>query len=173
MRIAYISLGSNLGDRETTLRAAMARLSSVGTITAVSRIYETAPMENIEQPWFLNCVVELKTEATPEQLLQAGLKIEQEFGRRRNEANKKGPRTLDIDLILMDEEVRDAPNLKLPHPQLADRRFVLVPLVEIAPSIRHPITGRTAREMLENIGDTPDEVRAISIAPTLSPKPRD
>ena len=147
MARAYIALGSNLGDRAAHLQQAIDRLSALGKITAVSSFYETEPVELTAQPWFLNCVVALETEKMPRQLIAAILDLEQQMGRRRLE--KKGPRTIDIDILLFGKSVIEMPGLTVPHPAMHERRFVLEPLTEITPDLRHPVFKRTIRELLE------------------------
>jgi len=144
-KIVYLSLGSNVGDREANLRSAIERLRAVGKVEAVSSFYETEPVEFTAQPWFLNCVVELNTEKMPKQLLGRILAIEQEMGRRRT--LKKGPRTIDIDILLFGSSIIEAKGLTVPHPAMHERRFVLEPLTEIAPDVRHPALKRTIREL--------------------------
>jgi len=143
----YLSLGSNIGDREAHLREAIARLESAGHVVAVSSFYETEPVEFTQQPWFLNGVVALDTTKMPRQLLAALLRIEREMGRRR--VQKKGPRTIDIDILLFGNTVMDSAELTIPHPAMHERRFVLQPLAEIAPDARHPVFGKTIQELRE------------------------
>lgn len=144
-KLAYLSLGSNVGNREQHLRDAIARLESAGHVVAVSSFYETEPVEFTEQPWFLNCAVSLETAKTPKRLMAALLRIEQQMGRRR--VRKKGPRTIDIDILLFGEAVMAPPELTIPHPAMHERRFVLEPLTEIAPDLRHPSLHKTIREL--------------------------
>ena len=143
---AYLSLGSNLGDRAVNLRAALAQLDAAGRLLAVSALYETQPVDVPNQSWFLNCVAAIETEKTPRELLQLALQIEAAMGRLR--MRNQGPRNIDIDLVLFGDRVVDEPGLKIPHPAMQQRRFVLEPLVEIAPEVRHPELGKTARELL-------------------------
>lgn len=143
----YLSLGSNLGDREGNLRQAIALLDAPGLrILRVSSLYETEPMEVRDQPWFLNLVVEAETGLFPKLLLARIRKIELELGRKR--VRPKGPRTIDIDILLYGESVIDAAELIVPHPRLTERRFVLEPLAELVPDLRHPVNRRTIRELL-------------------------
>jgi 2-amino-4-hydroxy-6-hydroxymethyldihydropteridine diphosphokinase len=142
---AYLSLGSNVGDRAANLNTAIDRLRAFGEVVAVSSFYETEPVEFTAQPWFLNCAVTLNTDATPKQLLTVIVDIEQQLGRRR--AQQKGPRTIDIDILLFGDQIVDDPGLTIPHPALHERRFVLEPLVEIAPGARHPVFKQTIREL--------------------------
>jgi len=148
-QIAYLSLGSNLGDREHSLREAISRVETVGRVVSVSSLYETEPVELADQAWFLNCVVMLETKMTPEQLMGALLNIEQSMGRQR--VQKKGPRTIDLDILLYGDAAVDLPELTIPHPAMHQRRFVLEPLAEIAPDARHPVLKKTARELLAGL----------------------
>jgi len=144
--LVYLSLGSNVGDRQHNLRDAISRLKTAGAVAAVSSFYETAPVEFTEQSWFLNCVVALETTQTPGQLMGSLLRIEQEMGRIR--IQKKGPRTIDIDLLLFGDVVVESPDLCIPHPAMQQRRFVLEPLAEIAAEAWHPRLKKTIGELL-------------------------
>ena len=144
-KTVYLSLGSNLGDREANLRAAVESLREFGEVVAVSSFYETEPVDLHNQPWFLNCAVKFETEKMPRQLISAILNLEQSMGRQRKQ--KKGPRTIDIDILFFGGSIIDFPSLTVPHPRLHQRRFVLEPLAEIAPDARHPVLKRTTREL--------------------------
>jgi len=143
--VAYLSLGSNIEDREANLRAAIARLNEFGDVTAVSGLYETEPVEVVDQPWFINCAVALATDLSAEELLAGVLSIERSMGRERT--RPKGPRNIDIDIVLFGDAVIDSPALTIPHPGLAARQFVLAPLAEIAPEAVHPITLKSVCQM--------------------------
>lgn len=146
-KTVYLSLGSNIGDRATRLHEAIERLGTLGEVVKVSSFYDTEPVEFTRQEWFLNCAVALETEKLPKQLLAAVLRIEREMGRRRTIA--KGPRVIDIDVLLFGSCVIDTPQLSVPHPAMHERRFVLEPLAEIAPETRHPVFKKTVRELLD------------------------
>jgi 2-amino-4-hydroxy-6-hydroxymethyldihydropteridine diphosphokinase len=147
--IAYLSLGSNVGDREHHLRHAIEGLEQLGRVAAVSSWYETEPVEFTDQAWFLNCAVALDTTKTPKELMAALLGLEQESGRQRTQ--RKGPRTIDIDILLFGETVLSTPGLIIPHPAMHERRFVLEPLAQIAPEARHPALQKTIRELLAEL----------------------
>lgn len=158
MKTAFLALGSNIGDREANLREAANRLEPDQIhILRRSSLYETAPQELLDQPWFLNAVVEIETSLFPMHLLARVREIEREMGRRRT--TPKGPRNIDIDILFYGRIVMAAPELEVPHPRIAQRRFVLEPLAEIAPDFRHPVTGKTAGEMLTAL--EPQGVRRI------------
>jgi 2-amino-4-hydroxy-6-hydroxymethyldihydropteridine diphosphokinase len=165
-KTVYLSLGSNVGDREANLRTAIERLGSLGEVAAVSSIYETEPVEYTQQPWFLNCVVKLQTEKMPKQLLSQLLGIEQSMGRRRygqqGPTRVKGPRTIDIDILLFGHSIVDAAGLTIPHPAMHERRFVLEPLAEIAPDERHPVFKRTVRELRDALPAGPPVVKRVT-----------
>jgi 2-amino-4-hydroxy-6-hydroxymethyldihydropteridine diphosphokinase len=144
-KLAYLSLGSNIGDRATHLHDAIERLESLGHVIAVSSFYETEPVEFTEQAWFLNCAVALETTKMPRQLMSALLGIEHKMGRQR--VTKKGPRIIDIDILLFGGAVMNTANLTIPHPAMQDRRFALEPLAEIAPEVRHPVLNKTIHEL--------------------------
>ena len=144
-KVVYLSLGSNLGDRDANLRNAIERLRGVGNPVAISSFYETEPVDVASQPWFMNCAVKLDTEKMPRQLIAAILSLEQEMGRQRKQG--KAPRTIDIDVLLFGSSIIKIPSLTIPHPRMHERRFVLEPLAEIAPDTRHPVFKRTIREL--------------------------
>ncbi len=152
MNTVYLSLGSNVGDREANLVRAIEELRRRGVrILRQSSFYETEPLEIHDQAWFLNCAVEAQTELTPQQLLQTLLEIESEMGRHRG--IKYGPRNIDIDILLFGASVVDTPGLVIPHPRMVERRFVLVPMNEIAASARHPTLDKTIGELLNTTAD--------------------
>jgi 2-amino-4-hydroxy-6-hydroxymethyldihydropteridine diphosphokinase len=161
--LVYLSLGANVGDCARNIREAITRLGALGRVVAASSFYETEPVECSEQAWFLNSTVALETTKTPAQLMAALLILEQEMGRQRTQ--RKGPRTIDIDILLFGDTVVDSPELTIPHPAMQQRRFVLEPLAEIAPEARHPLLGKTVCELLDAMpaGQT---VRRLPIRPT-------
>lgn len=141
MAIAYVGLGANLGDRAATLREAVHRLENLGDVVAVSSLYETAPVGFLDQPAFLNAAAMVETTLAPDALISELLSIERHLGRTRTFRN--APRTLDLDLLLVDDLVLDSPGLTLPHPRFPERAFVLAPLAEIAPAVVHPHLGQS------------------------------
>jgi 2-amino-4-hydroxy-6-hydroxymethyldihydropteridine diphosphokinase len=145
-KIVYLSLGSNLGDRQPNLRNATGRLLELGDVVEVSSLYETEPVEVTDQPWFLNCAVAVRTELMPREFLAGILAIEKSMGRVRTQP--KGPRVIDIDILLFGAQTINTPQLTVPHPAMTERRFVLEPLAEIAPEVVHPTTKKTIRELL-------------------------
>jgi 2-amino-4-hydroxy-6-hydroxymethyldihydropteridine diphosphokinase len=148
LKTVYLSLGSNVGDREQNLREALERLEGPDLhVRRVSPTYETEPVEYTEQRWFLNLVAEAETELFPMQLLSRVGKIERALGRVRSVP--KGPRTIDIDILLYGKTVVRSKELEIPHPRMAERRFVLAPLADLAPELRHPVTHRSVRQMLD------------------------
>ena len=150
MHTVYLSIGSNLGDRQWNLDAAIRLLRERGVeIARASRVYETEPQDVQEQPWFLNMVVEAETRLFPIQLLHEIQRVERRLGRKR--VMPKGPRTIDFDILLFDASVMEAEELQIPHPRMAVRRFVLEPLAELAPCLRHPVTRESVAEMLERV----------------------
>jgi 2-amino-4-hydroxy-6-hydroxymethyldihydropteridine diphosphokinase len=159
---AYLSLGSNIGDRAANLNAAIAMLPAAGLgVRRVSAFYETEPVDFLQQGWFLNCVVEGETELAAGDLLSRLRAIEAQMGSKKVIA--KGPRILDIDILLYGDETIATPELQVPHPRMTQRRFVLVPLAEIAPDIRHPSWHASVQELLAATTDRSD-VRRIDPA---------
>lgn len=143
MAAAYVALGSNLGDRESTLLAAVDALGATPGIRvlAVSRLVDTAPVGNVDQPRFLNGVVAIESELAARELLDVLLAVERRFGRVREGVPAQGPRRLDLDLLLYGDDEIDEPGLRVPHPRLHERRFVLEPLAELAPGLEVPGKG--------------------------------
>lgn len=147
---AYLGLGSNVGERCAHLAGAISDLHRVGRVTGASGVYETEPQEYLDQPSFLNLVVRLDTSLGPGVLLERLLEIERSRGRVRTVPN--GPRTLDIDILLYGDRVVEQEGLTIPHPRMTERTFVLVPLLELAPAVVDPRTGRPYAEYLARLG---------------------
>jgi len=151
MAIVYLSLGGNMGDREKFLVEARKAIQQSFSLSRFSGIYETEPVDFLDQPWFLNQVVEIQTDLTPESLLEWAHSLEGRLGRQRNIS--KGPRTIDIDILLYDHQIMTSEKLTLPHPELLNRRHVLVPLVELSPDLKLPLSNLTIRKALEQVKD--------------------
>jgi len=144
----YLSLGSNLGDRVQHLARALEQLAAPDLhVLRSSPIYETEPVDYANQGWFLNLVVEAETTLFPKQLLHRTQRIERDLGRIRT--IPKGPRTLDIDILFYAQSTVRTPELEIPHPRVAERRFVLAPLADLSPALRHPVTHKTVAQMLD------------------------
>ena len=157
----YLSLGSNLGEREAYLTRALEKLQEKGIVLVKrSSFYETEPVDVTDQPDFLNLVCQVKTELDPLELLGCCQQVESEMQRLRE--RNKGPRNIDIDIVLYAEEIVDHPRLTIPHPRWSRRHFVLIPLQEIAPNLRDPVTGRTLQELCSLC---PDPAQVTRVTP--------
>jgi 2-amino-4-hydroxy-6-hydroxymethyldihydropteridine diphosphokinase len=167
MATVYLALGSNIGDREKNLREAIRLLAeSTVRVLKLSNIYETEPVDYLDQAWFLNAVLSAQTNLSPTALLLALRDIESHMGSKK--AFAKGPRLIDLDILLYDDAAIDTPELQIPHPRMLQRNFVLVPLAEIAPVLRHPSWPATASELLSRSPDR-SVVRVVLPPPELHP----
>jgi len=165
MITVYIALGTNIGEREDNLLQALQLLPESGVhIRRVSSIYETEPVDYLDQEWFLNMVLEAQTELDALDLLNALRVIEARMGSRK--AFAKGPRKIDLDILLYGNETIDTPELQVPHPRMLERKFVLIPLAEIAPALRHPGWKSGVAHLLSASADH-SAVRRLHDAPTL------
>jgi 2-amino-4-hydroxy-6-hydroxymethyldihydropteridine diphosphokinase len=159
MSTIYLSLGSNVGDRQANIRAAIAALPPARVrVRQVSPFYETEPVDYLDQPWFLNCVVEAETSLQPHALLQGLHAIETQLGSKKEFA--KGPRKIDLDILLYGSETIATPDLQVPHSRMLQRRFVLTPLAEIAPNLQHPSWPAAVSVLLDHLTD-PSQVRML------------
>ncbi len=166
MSRAYVGVGANLGDARATVARALDDLGVLSESPArSSSLYRTEPLGPPDQPWYVNAVAELDTPFEPLELLRALRELERSAGRERSKGTRWGPRELDLDLLLLGDRVLDTAELVLPHPGLAERRFVLEPLAELAPGVRDPRTGRTAAELLVGLDD-PLRVEKLPEAPS-------
>lgn len=159
---AFLALGSNVGDRRSHLAHAIRRLDDEDEVTGLSRVFESEPVGYVDQPPFLNMVVRLCTRRSPRELLDLALAIEGERGRERT--FRGAPRTLDVDVLLHGRRVVDEPGLELPHPRMADRPFVLVPLLELERGLREPGTGRSYAELLSRLVTVDGHGRELGLA---------
>jgi 2-amino-4-hydroxy-6-hydroxymethyldihydropteridine diphosphokinase len=150
LKLVYLGLGSNIGDREAMIERALGELDAPDLqLKRVSSLYETEPIGFLDQGWFLNCVAEFETGLFPKRLLQRMQKVELTMGRVRSVRN--GPRNIDLDILLFGDAVMKTGELEIPHPRYRERRFTLAPLAELAPAMRDPVTGQTMSEMLAQL----------------------
>jgi 2-amino-4-hydroxy-6-hydroxymethyldihydropteridine diphosphokinase len=169
VKTVYLSLGSNLGDREQMFQSALDRLNAADLrILRLSSVYETEPVGFKEQRFFLNLVAETETDLFPLMLLGRIQKVELQLGRKRS-GTPNGPRSIDIDILLYGRSTVHSARLDIPHPRLHERRFVLAPMVQLAPDVKHPALGRTMRELLEGLeGQT---IRKVDFTPRMPSSP--
>ncbi|MCC7163644.1 MAG: 2-amino-4-hydroxy-6-hydroxymethyldihydropteridine diphosphokinase [Anaerolineae bacterium] len=165
MARVYLALGTNLGDRMQNLQEAIRRIGAAVRVSEMSSVYETEPWGVASQPQFLNLVVAGETELEPTALLETLKRIEKDMGRR--DEVRYGPRVIDLDILFYDDQLIRNPNLEIPHPRLAQRRFVLVPLAEIAPRLVHPRLNRTIQDLLAQLADT-DDVRLFQRSESIN-----
>jgi len=149
MAEAFIALGSNLGNRQDNLKKALQILGERLIVLKISSFYDTEPMYVEDQNWFLNCVVKVRTEFSPRSLLEVLKRIEQAMGRKRSNIERRfGPRIIDIDILFYDNQIVSVDDLKIPHPRIQERLFVLVPLAEIEPRFIHPSFRKSISELI-------------------------
>lgn len=166
METVFLGLGSNLGDRETNLRTALDSLRGQVSLDLVSSVYETEPVGFREQPWFLNLICRGKTSLDPFELLSLAKSVEARMGR--EESFRNAPRPIDIDILFFGDRIVSADDLRIPHPRIVERRFVMVPLAEIAPDLVHPELRKTIKTLLSDLAD-PGQVRRREDAPSIGP----
>jgi 2-amino-4-hydroxy-6-hydroxymethyldihydropteridine diphosphokinase len=152
MATVYLGLGANIGNREANLRTALRDLTRMARVEAVSSLYETDPIGSVPQPAFYNAACRIETGLEPESLLRFLKSVEHEIGRRPSRP-AGGPRPIDLDILLYEDRVLQSQDLTIPHPRLAERAFVLVPLAEIAPGVRHPMREQTIAELAAAVGE--------------------
>jgi 2-amino-4-hydroxy-6-hydroxymethyldihydropteridine diphosphokinase len=148
MPVVYLGIGSNIGDKQGNITSALCRISEICEVKKKSRMYLTEPVGNIEQDWFLNCVVEIQTEIEPKHLLSSFKSIERKLGRAKNVKN--GPRIIDIDILFYGNNIVNTKNLVIPHPLLHERLFVLQPMIDLNPDFIHPVLKKSIQELYKN-----------------------